>query len=59
MLVGTITEAIKKQGLSREAREAVWNFAADQETVERLNLHDHLAQARDYWGKNGDLPGAG
>ena len=46
MLVGLMYEALKEGGLSREARDAVWNFAGDSRTIEHLNLHHRLSLVR-------------
>ena len=52
MLLATVMEAIKEEGLSDYARETVWGFVNDQDTIRRLNLQDHLANLRELWGMN-------
>jgi len=42
MLLATILEAQKPEGLSEEIRELIWNFVDDQKTIDELNLQDLL-----------------
>lgn len=42
MLLTTIFEATKPDGLSEKTRELIWNFAEDQNTIDELNLQDLL-----------------
>jgi len=42
MLLATILEATKSEGLSQKARDLVWNFVEDQKTINELNLQDFL-----------------
>ncbi len=51
MLLATIKEAEKDGGLSSETRDAIWNFAYDPDTMDRLNLEDGLINVRSLWGK--------
>lgn len=44
MLLAALMEAIKEGGLSNETRDLIWDFAKDEETIEELNLEDHLAE---------------
>ena len=51
MLLMAIMETIKESGLSDETRNTIWDFAKDQETIDELNLQEHLAKLRDYYQK--------
>ena len=42
MLLATIYETTKPNGLSEETRELLWNFVEDQKTIDELNLQDLL-----------------
>ena len=42
MLLATIFEAKKPNGLDEKTRELIWNFAEDQKTIDELNLQDLL-----------------
>ena len=44
MLLMAIMEIMKKQGLTAETRKTIWDFAGDIETINTLNLQDHIAQ---------------
>ena len=44
MLLMAIMEAAEKDGLTAKTRKTVWDFAADQATINTLNLQDHIAQ---------------
>ncbi len=39
MLLAAISEAGKKKGWGKEARDNAWSFARDRETLEQLKLH--------------------
>jgi hypothetical protein len=52
MLLATIIEASKEGHLSEETIETVQSFMDDQGTIMDLNLQDHLANLRDFWGIN-------
>jgi hypothetical protein len=52
MLLAAVMEATKTKGLSQKARDTVWAFANDQDTIDKLNLHDHVARLRELWGAN-------
>ncbi len=51
MLLATIKEGEKDGGLSGETRDAIWEFARDPDTMDRLNLEDGLIRVRDLWGR--------
>jgi hypothetical protein len=40
MLLATIFETQKPEGLSEKTRELIWNFIEDQKTIDELNLED-------------------
>lgn len=42
MVLATIFEATKPDGLSNKTRELIWNFVEDQKTINELNLEDLL-----------------
>jgi len=42
MLLATIFEAEKPEGLSEKTRELIWHFVDDQKTIDELNLQDLL-----------------
>jgi hypothetical protein len=42
MLLATIFETQKPEGLSEKTRELIWNFINDQKTIDELNLQDSL-----------------
>lgn len=44
MLVGHHAQASLPEGLDREARDMMWDFAADPITTRHLNIQDHLAR---------------
>lgn len=44
MLLIAIMESGKKGGLTAETQKTIWGFAADQATINNLNLQDHIAQ---------------
>lgn len=44
MLLMATMEAGKKDGLTAKTRKTIWDFAADQATINTLNLQDHIAQ---------------
>jgi len=44
MLLMAIMETTKKEGLTAKTRKTIWDFAADQATINTLNLQDHIAQ---------------
>ena len=50
MLLAAVMEGAKEGGLSQEARDTVWAFADDQDTIDKLNLHDHVTRLRELWG---------
>lgn len=50
LLLIAVMEATKKEGLSQKARDTVWAFANDQEKMDKLNLHDHVARLRELLG---------
>ena len=43
MLLATIFEAQKPEGLTEETRKFIWNFIEDQNTIDELNLEDFMA----------------
>jgi hypothetical protein len=47
MLLTTIFEATKSDGLNEKTRELIWNFAEDQKTIDELNLQDLLTSLED------------
>lgn len=46
MLVATIVEAGRPEGLSPETLETVWDFARDAPTVRKIGLHEQLEVVR-------------
>ena len=44
MLLMAIMEAAEKDGLTAKTRKTIGDFAADQTTINTLNLQDHIAQ---------------
>lgn len=52
MLLAAIAEATKDGGLCHETRNHIWAFVEDQETLQSLNLQDHLIRLRELWGSN-------
>ena len=52
MLLATIVEGGKEGGLSKETRDVIWAFVDDQEITRNLNLQEHLANLREFWGVN-------
>ena len=44
MLLMAIMETAEKDGLTEKTRKTIWDFAADQTTINTLNLQDHIAQ---------------
>ena len=50
MLLATIKEAIREEGLSPETRDAIWEYANDQRATDLMNLHDGLTKVREFWG---------
>ncbi len=44
MLLMATMEAAEKDGLTAKTKKAIWDFAADQATINTLNLQDHIAQ---------------
>jgi hypothetical protein len=43
MLLRAIFEALRERGWSERTRRLVWSFMEDEETVNELNIEDHLA----------------
>jgi len=43
ILLATIFETQKPEGLSEKTRELLWNFIDDQKTIDELNLQDFMA----------------
>jgi len=42
MLLATIFETQRPEGLDERTRKLIWNFADDQKTIDELNLEDFL-----------------
>ena len=44
MLLTATMEATEKDGLTAKTKKTIRDFAADQATINTLNLQDHIAQ---------------
>ncbi len=54
MLLMSILEATKKDGLAQQTRDEIWKFATDQATIKRLNLEERLDNIRQLIGGRGN-----
>jgi len=42
MLLISIFESTREEGISEKTRQLIWNFVKDQKTIDELNLKDSL-----------------
>ncbi len=52
LLLAAFTEIGSETGPSRDALSALGDFMADRETIDRLNLQDHVFSLKGLWDTN-------